>query len=85
MQEKNTLKNKQVKVVDFFHKEILIFLLQNALNTIYNSYYDYWDLITKFWPGSTKCNTPFQIFKNVIPGKIFLCKVACRKSESTNT
>ena len=23
-------------------------------NIFYNLNYDYWDLITKFWPGSTK-------------------------------
>ena len=31
----------------------------HAINTFYNSYYHYWDLITKFWPDSTKKNTPF--------------------------
>ena len=28
----------------------IIFLYQNAINTFYNLYYDYWDLITNFWP-----------------------------------
>ena len=37
----------------------MIFILQNAINIFYNLYYDYWDLITKFWPNSAKLNTPF--------------------------
>ena len=53
------IKNKLVKMLFFFHTEIFIFLLQNAINMFYNLYYEYWDLITKFWPGSTKWNTPF--------------------------
>ena len=38
------------------------FVLKNTHNTsyIYNLYYDYWDLIIKFGPGSTKWNTPFE-------------------------
>jgi len=59
----------------FFNIEIIIFLLQNAINTFYNKiYYDYWDLITNFWPGSTKWNTPFikTISENRIP-EILYC------------
>ena len=37
-------KGKSVKKI--LHR-ILIFLLQNAINTFYNLYNDYWDLITK--------------------------------------
>ena len=40
----------------FFLKENIF---DNAINIFYNFYYDYWDLITKLWPGSTKWNTPF--------------------------
>ena len=43
----------------FFLQRIFFFLLQNTINTFYNLFYDYWDLITKFWPGSRKWNTPF--------------------------
>ena len=51
-----------VKVLRFFYIEILISLLQNAINTFYNLYYDYWewDLFTNFWPGFKKCNTTFD-------------------------
>ena len=38
--------------------EILISLLQNAINTFYNLYYDYLDLITKFWPGTSNYTHP---------------------------
>ena len=40
---------------------IWIFLLLNAINTFYSLYYDYCKLITKFWAGSTKWNTPLII------------------------
>ena len=45
--------------------EILIFLLQNTDYIFYNLYYDYWDLIIRFWPRSKKWNSPFmyEIFK----------------------
>ena len=39
----------------------VVLFLQNAINTFYNLYYHFWDLITKFWPGSTNWNTPFQV------------------------
>ena len=29
-------------------------------------YYDYWNLITKFWPGSTKWNTLFILDFNLV-------------------
>ena len=48
----NTTLNKNTKVVTFYI-EIFFFLLQNAFNTYYNFYYNYWGLNTKFWPGST--------------------------------
>ena len=49
MQEKNTFKKYIGKGVGFFHIEIVINLLYNALNNFYNLYnYDYWDAITKF-------------------------------------
>ena len=35
-----------------FYIKVLNFLLQNAINTLYNLYCDYWDLITNFWPGA---------------------------------
>ena len=35
--------------------------MQNAINTFHNVYYDYWDLITKFWTGSTKWNASFNL------------------------
>ena len=56
--EKSTLKkiHKYVKVF-FLHRN---FLLQNAINTFYNLYYDLWDLINKFLPGSSKWNTPID-------------------------
>ena len=38
------------------------FLSQSAIDNLYNLYYDYWDLITKFWPRSLKCNTPLKGF-----------------------
>ena len=31
--------------------------------TFYTLYYDFWDLITKFWTGSTKWNTPYRIYE----------------------
>ena len=58
MQERKPLKNPtlikktitKTKVsVNFFYIEILIFLLPNIINTFNNLYYDYWDLMTKFW------------------------------------
>ena len=66
MKEKNTLKNltliknTQVKVLKCLHRNFN-FLLLNAINsnTFYNLHYDYYDLITKFCPGSAKWNTPF--------------------------
>ena len=33
---------------------------------LYNLYYDYWNLITKLSPGSSKWNTPFVCFFNWI-------------------
>ena len=39
-----------------------IFLLHKAINTFYNLYYDYRDIITMFRPGSYKWNTPFINF-----------------------
>ena len=55
MQKKSTWKNPTLKKNRgksdrLFNIEILISYLQNAINTFYNSYYDSWDLITKFWP-----------------------------------
>ena len=38
--EKKHLKKYRNKSVDFFYIEIIIFLLQNAVNTFYNLYYD---------------------------------------------
>ena len=35
-------------------------------NLFYNLYYDYQNLITKFWPGSTKGNTTFTLLGNNI-------------------
>ena len=49
------------KSVDFLKIGISIFLMQNAINTFDNLYYDYWNLITKFWPGSSIRNTPFRL------------------------
>ena len=43
----------------------LNFSLANAINTLSSLYYDYWDLITKFWQGSTKWNTPFGLILGV--------------------
>ena len=60
MREKYLIKKYLGNSVDFFYIDIWIFILQNAINTFFNLYYDYWDLITKFWPGSSKWNTPFQ-------------------------
>ena len=34
--------------------------MQNDIGTFYNLYFDNWDLITKFWPGSTKWNKSFK-------------------------
>ena len=50
--------------------EIWIFILQNAINTFNNLYYDYWELITKFCPGSTKWNTPFGEKKRALGKEI---------------
>ena len=50
----------------FFLIEILILLLQNATNISHNLYYDYWEHITKFYPGSLKMNTPFQFLPVII-------------------
>ena len=53
MLEKYTLKNKTIlKIIHKFCLHLFFFLLQNAINTIYNLCSDYWDLITKFWLGS---------------------------------
>ena len=54
---KNPKIQRYVNVLIFY---IDNFLLQNAVIAFYNLYYDIWDLITKFWPGSTKWNTPFN-------------------------
>ena len=45
-----------------FYIDILIFPLQNATNTFYNLYQEDQDLINKFWPCSSKCNTFFNGF-----------------------
>ena len=61
-ERKNNLKYLKVtkkSSLIFFYIEILIFLLQNAINTFYRLYYDYWDLITKIWPGSLRWNNSF--------------------------
>ena len=50
---KNHLEKYVGKSNDLFYIEIF-FLLQNDINTLYNLYCDYWDLITEFWPGSSK-------------------------------
>jgi hypothetical protein len=34
-------------------------LLQNDFDIFYKIHYHYWDLTSKFWPGSSKWNTPF--------------------------
>ena len=60
LQEKNS--NFYLKINTFnlgFFKVFLI--LQNALNTFYNIYYDYWDLINKFWPGTHPLHIIFSI------------------------
>ena len=48
------------KDVDFIYIEIIIFLLQNAINSFYSLYDDYWSLITKYWPGSSRWNASFK-------------------------
>ena len=58
--EKKNLENHIGKISDFYI-EIFIFIVQNAIYTFYNLYCDNRDLITKFWPGSTKWNTPFTL------------------------
>ena len=50
-----------IVLIWFFFQRIFCFLLQNAINSYYNLYYDYWDLITKIWHGSTKWNPPFRM------------------------
>ena len=49
-------KNKGEKLnieYEFFFCKMLLIHFKTYIN------YDYWDLITKFWPGSTKWNIPF--------------------------
>ena len=55
---KNTIK---VKSVDLFYIEIFISILQIANDTLYILYYDYWDLITKFWTVFSNWNTPILV------------------------
>ena len=65
MTEKNTMKNLTLiknttkykgESLDFLHRS-WNFLYKMLLIPFFNLYYDYWDLITKFWSGSTKWNT----------------------------
>ena len=51
-------KNKSGKSVEFFYIEIIFFSCKMLIVPFYNLYYNYWDQITKFRPGSTKWNTP---------------------------
>ena len=51
--EKSKTFKKYIGKSVVFYVEILYFRFQNAINTPYNLYYDYWDLITKFRPGNT--------------------------------
>ena len=44
---KTNLEKKNVREIFFYTQKF------------FNLHYDYWDLIPKFWPGSTKWNTPF--------------------------
>ena len=57
------------KSVEIVYIRFLIFLLPKYF---YKSYHDYWDLITKFWPGSTKWKIPFKTS--------MLCKKVRKKS-----
>ena len=66
----------QVQSVGFltmcFSLHICIFFF----SAFYNLYLDHLDLITKFWPGSTKWNTPFsplvrQLEKLVFHRRVF--------------
>ena len=43
---------------------------QNATNTFHNLYHEYWDLITKFWAGSSKWNTPFSCLYLVFADRV---------------
>ena len=52
-----------VKVLDYFAKK---FSFANCyLYIFYNLYYDYWDQITQFWPGSTKWNISSKCFLHI--------------------
>ena len=68
-------------IFDLFHR-IFCFLLQNAINSYFNLYYDYWDLITKIWPGSTKWNPPFRM--NLLKVIIRIPPIAFRVEIRTN-
>ena len=52
LSKKNRLNKSNTEVKVFFYMEILIFLLQDSIDTFYNLCYDYWNLITKFKPCS---------------------------------
>ena len=61
-ERKNNLKYLKVtkkSSLNFFYIKIFFFFLQNVINIFFILYYDYWDLITKIWPGSLKLNTSF--------------------------
>ena len=62
-------KLKKVWFKVFFPTQYICVTFSNAINTLYNLYYDYWNLITKFWTltGSMKWDTPPQ--KNNIAQK----------------
>ena len=46
------------KSVNLFIRN-LDFHLQIDFDAFYNLFYDYWNIITKFWPCSSKWKTPF--------------------------
>ena len=56
MQEKKHFKNQTLlkNTTNYKGKSV-----EFAINVFDNLYYNHCDLITKFWPGSTKWNTPF--------------------------
>ena len=80
VEKSNTFKKYMGKIVDIFQHRIFCFFLQNGtINTIY---YDYWDLITEFWLGSTKWNTPLEaqghLAKEKLQIKFFKWICGCR-------
>ena len=65
MREKTPWKSNTYKIyigksVDFLHRKL------NAINTFYNFYFYYWELITKLCPGSFNRNTSFTESNNIL-------------------